>query len=224
MGYSLLTLLALAPAWAGSVPKVPSVSALAPVSPPPLRLVIMGPPASGKGTYAQRLAADYGLVHVSAGDLLRERARTDAATAETMRRGDLVPVELVVSLVAERIARPDVKAQGFVIDGFPRRLAEAKAFRQLLERQGESIDAAIRLDAPEDVLLSRVLRRGRADDTEPTFRNRMKVYRRQTVPAMRSVARGTTLLRPRLTGKETIDQAYAKVKALVETLRSKPLL
>lgn len=212
-----LALALAAPGWAAQRSAVPSIPT---TTVQPLNLVIMGPPASGKGTYAKMIAADYGMVHVSAGDLLREYAKTDPVIAETMKRGDLVPVPLVVGLMAERIKQPDVQRKGFIIDGFPRRLAEAKAFKEMLEWQGVRIDAAIQLDAPEPVLLQRILSRGRADDTEPTFRNRMKVYRKETVPAMRHVSRGTDLLKPRLTGRESVDEAYAKVKALLDSLSS----
>lgn len=186
-------------------------------APKPLRLVIMGPPASGKGTYAQRLARDYSVIHISAGDLLRAHAKDNPEIAAIMQRGDLVPTPLVVGLVKERLKKDDVQARGFLLDGFPRRLAEAKELKAMLKAEGIKLDAAIKLDAPEEVLLRRILARGRPDDTEPTFRNRMKVYREETVPAMRHISRGTTVLRPRLSGDDA-DANYAEVKRLLDRL------
>jgi adenylate kinase len=188
----------------------------------PLRLLIMGPPASGKGTYSQRLARDYGIVHIAAGDLLREYAKTHPETAETMKRGDLVPTSLVVGLVRERLKQDDARTRGFVLDGFPRRMAEARELREMMAQEGLSLDAAIKLEVPESELLKRVLARGRADDTEPTFRNRMEVYRRETVPAMEHVSQETTILRPRLSGAETMDGNYGRVRSLLDA-RNSPL-
>jgi adenylate kinase len=185
----------------------------------PLRLVIMGPPASGKGTYAQRLARDYGVVHISAGDLLREYAKTHPETAEIMQRGDLVPAELVVGLVRERLRQADVQQRGFLLDGFPRRLEEARALREMMVEEGIALDAAIRLEVPEHELLRRVLARGRADDTEATFRNRMKVYRRDTLPAMREISRGTTVVRPPLAVGPGADANYRAVRRELDESR-----
>lgn len=189
----------------------------------PLRLLIMGPPASGKGTFAERLERDYGVVHISAGELLRAHAKAHPEIAAVMQKGDLVPTELVVGLVRDRLSQADVKERGFILDGFPRRLVEAKALQGMLASEGIVIDAAIRLDAPEKVLLGRILARGRADDSEPTFRNRMKIYKHETKPAMSLISKGTTVLRPHLEGSD-IPSNYAKVKGLLDAfLRGEPV-
>jgi adenylate kinase len=187
---SLKAALGGGPYWASQPANTPAAK--------PLRLLIMGPPASGKGTYALRLAADYGIVHVSAGDLLREYSKTHPEIAEIMERGELVPAALIVELVRERLKKDDIREKGFILDGFPRRLAEAQELKLMMKAEGLAFDAAIRLDVPEAELLRRVLLRGRPDDTEPTFRNRMKIYRAQSVPAMDFISRGETVVKPRL--------------------------
>lgn len=181
----------------------------------PLRLVIAGPPGSGKGTHSKRLARDFGVVHVSAGDLLRERAKTDPALDEIMRRGQLVPADVVVRLVEERLAQPDARERGFVLDGFPRRLVEAEA----LERMGLALDALILLDVQEEELLRRIRGRGRSDDSEAVFRGRMKVFREETGPAIERLKARLPVVAPDLSAPD-IDTNYGRVRAALETLFS----
>ena len=122
-------------------------------------LIIFGPPGSGKGTQAPALAAARGIPHIATGDMLRDHrsrgtelgARADAY----MQAGELVPDELVVSMLADRIARPDA-AEGFVLDGFPRNLAQAAALDRMLEGAGRTIDALLVLEVPEDEIVRRI--------------------------------------------------------------------
>lgn len=194
----------------------PPVSAQAAGSGKVLRLLITGPPGSGKGTYAQKIAKDYGVLHISAGELLRVKAKSDPVLAAIMNRGDLVPAEVVIAAVKERLAQPDVRERGYILDGFPRRLVEAREFKAMLA-QGEALDGAIHLDVPEAELLRRILSRGRADDTEAVFHNRMKVYRSETKPAIKEAVRGVPVLKPDVRGPD-IETNYAKVKAMLEAL------
>jgi adenylate kinase len=160
-----------------------------------MRIVLLGPPGSGKGTQATRLAQRLGITQLSTGDMLRA-----AVSAETpigrkakamMERGELVPDELVVAVVAERILRPDAK-NGFILDGFPRTIAQAAALDDILLTNGLNLDCVVELKVDEEVLLGRILNRAkeattngqtaRVDDTEGALRIRLGEYRRQTAP------------------------------------------
>ena len=122
-------------------------------------LIIFGPPGSGKGTQAPALAAARGIPHIATGDMLRDHRRRGTelgARADAyMQAGELVPDELVVSMLADRIARPDA-AEGFVLDGFPRNLAQAAALDRMLEGAGRTIDALLVLEVPEDEIVRRI--------------------------------------------------------------------
>jgi adenylate kinase len=182
------------------------------------RLIITGPPGSGKGTYSAKLAADYGVVHVAAGDLLREYAKTDPEVAAIMASGRLVDPSLVLRIVRERLARPDVQKRGFLLDGFPRRAEEAAALAEMLG--SSAIDGVIVLDVPEAELLRRILARGRADDREEVLRERMRIYREQTLPAVERFTAASPVLTPSVTGTD-IPGNYARVKAALGGLLDK---
>lgn len=146
------------------------------------KILFLGPPGAGKGTQAQLLAQRLGLLHLATGDMLREAVVRGSALGRQaraiMERGDLVPDDLVIEMLQERIETSG--ARGFILDGFPRTLAQAQA---LDARWGpQAIDAAVLLEVPEAQLVMRLLGRGRSDDTDETVRTRLQVYRRQTEP------------------------------------------
>jgi adenylate kinase len=192
-----------------------------PAAAPPPRLIIAGAPGSGKGEASKRLARDYGIVHVSSGELLREHALPHPDVAAAMNRGELVPTELVVGLVRERLSRPDAVERGFILDGSPRRLEEAEQLRAEIAAGRIAVDALILLDVPEDELLRRVLGRGRSDDSEDVFRRRLDIYRRDTVPAVASLARDLPVLTPDVATAAGVEESYARVKAAVEAHRAR---
>lgn len=154
-----------------------------------MNVLLIGPPGSGKGTQGERLAARLGLEHLAAGDLLREEVERQTPlglqAADIMRRGDLVPDEVIIELLMPRVLAA-VQAKGYLLDGFPRSVAQAVQARKLAETAGASPDAVIYLDAPRDVLTERILARaeieGRADDNPDTVRNRLKVFDEATSP------------------------------------------
>ncbi len=177
----------------------------------PLHLVIMGPPGSGKGTQSARVEIDFGARHISSGDILRAYAKTDPEVAAIMARGELVPFPLVMKLMKRRLSEEDVRKNGFILDGFPRRLEDAIALLEILTDLDMPLDAVLKLDVPEDVLWRRVLGRGRADDTEAVFRDRMRVYREQTEPVYAFLQGKVRFLTPNVSGDDP-DAAYENVR------------
>jgi adenylate kinase len=183
---------------------------------PALRLLISGPPGAGKGEASTRLTRDYGLVHISAGELLREHAKTDPAVAAVMKRGELVEADLVLRLVRERLAREDVAARGFILDGFPRRMVEAEVLKKELMQGGIGLDAIIVLNVREEELLRRILARGRDDDKEVVFRERMRIEREITRPAVDLLRGLVPVLSPDVSRITDADDSYTVIKAALE--------
>jgi adenylate kinase len=160
-----------------------------------MRLILLGPPGAGKGTQAQRLVAKYGLVQLSTGEMLR--AAVNAGTPiglrakDIMARGELVPDDVVVAIVSDRIDEPDAR-KGFILDGFPRTVPQAHALDRMLKEKGLKLDAAIELKVDERILLERIERRiaemkargqtVRDDDNVDVLRRRLTAYRDQTAP------------------------------------------
>jgi adenylate kinase len=153
------------------------------------RLLLLGAPGAGKGTQAERLVARLGIPQISTGDMLRDavsRGTDIGVKARTyMDRGELVPDEVVIGVAEERLAREDARS-GFVLDGFPRTAAQARALDEILEKAGAELERCVALVIDEEAVVQRLLKRarieGRSDDNEETIRNRMRVYRQQTEP------------------------------------------
>jgi adenylate kinase len=185
-----------------------------------LRLIITGPPGSGKGTYSEKIAAQYGVAHISVGELLRDYSRTHPEVASVMAAGRLVDSRLVLEVVRQRLSQPDIKARGFILDGFPRRGEEAAALQAILG--GAGVDGVIELNVPENELLRRILARGRADDKADVFKERMKIYREQTVPAVERFKSAAPVLAPEVSGSDEAAN-YARVKAALRGLLDKLL-
>lgn len=153
------------------------------------RLLLLGPPGVGKGTQAQMLIDRLGIPQVSTGDMLRQAVAAGTAVGREaqgcMDRGELVPDDVVIGVARERLQQPDAR-EGFILDGFPRTVAQARALDGLLGELGVRLERCVALTAREDELVQRLLLRaekeGRADDNEETIRRRMKVYADQTAP------------------------------------------
>ncbi len=149
------------------------------------RLIFLGAPGAGKGTQAKVLAEFSHIPHISTGDILREAVAHTTPLGQKaqsfMDRGELVPDQLVIELMRERLSHPDAKA-GWILDGFPRTVAQATFLDELLAEINQPYDRAVNLEVPDDVLVARLLGRGRKDDTEEVIRKRLQVYREQTAP------------------------------------------
>ena len=192
-----------------------------------MRLILLGPPGAGKGTQARRLVERYGLVQVSTGEVLRAAVAAGTPMGrkakDTLERGELVPDDVVVAIVSERIERPDAK-NGFILDGFPRTVPQAEALDRILAEKGLKLDAVIALKVDEAILASRVEMRVaemrargetvRSDDNPDALRKRLAAYRAQTEPLMAYYARKGTL--KTVDGMAPIPEVAAAIDSVLE--------
>ncbi len=152
-----------------------------------MKVVLLGPPGAGKGTQGEKLAEKLGIPQISTGELFRRNIEHGTKLGLEAKRyldaGDLVPSELTNQLVDDRLGDPDA-AKGFILDGYPRSLAQAEALDEMLKRRGGDIDAVLEFRVSQEELLARLKGRGRADDTDEVIINRMKVYRDETAPLL----------------------------------------
>ncbi len=213
-----------------------------------MNVVMLGPPGAGKGTQAVRLAGLYGIPHISTGDIFRENVREGTELGrrarEYMERGELVPDELVIEIVADRLSREDCRS-GFILDGFPRTVAQAEALKDMLAERGRSLDHAVNVEVPEEVLVKRISGRRtcrecganynvhfdeegpgeacrecggeiyqREDDLEETVRRRLREYRAKTAPLIDHY-RSEGLLR-QVDGNAPPDEVLRAIKNALE--------
>lgn len=209
-----------------------------------MKLMFLGPPGAGKGTQAVRVATGYGLLHISTGDMLREQIKNDTALGQRAKAyidaGGLVPDDVIIGMVRERIAQPDA-ADGFILDGFPRTLEQARALEAIAQ-----LDAVFNIDVPEDALIRRISGRRvcrdcgavhqvaelggkdicpkcagamyvRDDDNVQTVRERLAVYRRQTQPLIEYYAQRGIL--HHMNGSETIADTNAQIAAVLDRMQ-----
>ena len=183
-----------------------------------MRLVLLGPPGSGKGTQAARLKDYLQVPHISTGDLLRAEVAAGSPLGvqakEVMARGDFVSDEILLGMLEDRLARPDA-GNGFILDGYPRNVAQAQALDGVLADIKQPLDAVVQLDVDADQLIERLAGRakeqGRADDNPDSVRQRLQVYTEQTAPVVDFYAARGTL--SRLNGIGELDEVEARIHA-----------
>lgn len=188
-----------------------------------MKLILLGPPGAGKGTQAQRLQESYGLVQLSTGDMLRAAVKAGTEVGKQaealMARGDLVPDDVVVGIISDRIDQPDAK-KGYILDGFPRNVAQAEALDKMLAGKGTKLDAVVELEVDDKILLGRIETRAsqtaggpRADDNAEALAKRLKVYHEQTAPLVayykaRGVLKGVD-------GMQDIDDVTRQIETVL---------
>jgi adenylate kinase len=156
-----------------------------------MRIVLLGAPGSGKGTQAARMVERLGVPHISTGVLLRNAAKRGTELGLKAKsltdKGELVPDDIMTDMIEERLSRPDV-ANGFILDGYPRNLSQAKSLDSMLERLGQPANEAIQIDVDPEQIIKRLAGRAnkeqRSDDAAEVVRNRMRVYHEQTAPVI----------------------------------------
>ncbi len=187
-----------------------------------MRLILLGPPGAGKGTQAQRLVTKHGIVQLSTGDMLRAAVAAGTPVGlkakAIMDRGDLVSDDVMIEIIADRLGKSDA-ARGFILDGFPRTVAQAEALAGLLDKRGLKLDGVIELVVDDDILTDRIVGRARetggarADDTMETLRKRLSVYHAQTAPVAEHYRKKGEL--KSVDGMGTVDEVSAAIGNLL---------
>jgi adenylate kinase len=187
-----------------------------------LNLLLLGPQGAGKGTQAKRVSAEYGIPHVATGDMFRAldtSTELGRKVKAIMDAGDLVPDEVTVAMIEDRLSQPDAR-DGFVLDGFPRNLAQAEALDAMLRAIGRGLDAILFFDVSDEVGMERALKRaeieGRSDDTRDVIAKRLAVYHEQTEPIVEHY-RASGKLVP-LHADRSIEQVWAEIARAIEML------
>ena len=186
-----------------------------------MRIVLLGAPGSGKGTQAKLLEESLGIPHISTGVLLRAAVSAGSevglAAKAFMDAGDLVPDDLMLGLIKERLGKDDVQA-GFILDGYPRNLVQTQALDGLLGRLNVPLDEAIQIDVEYEQIAERIANRaaqeGRSDDSAEVVKNRLQVYEEQTAPAVDFFERKGVL--SQVYGVGTIDEVFQRIRAVLQ--------
>ena len=191
-----------------------------------MKLIFLGPPGAGKGTQAARIEVAYEIPQLSTGDMLRTAVAAGTETGrqakDIMARGDLVPDDVVVGIISERIQAADC-ANGFILDGFPRNVSQARALDGVLVEKGVNLDAVIELAVDPEILIARILKRAqesadgpRDDDTEEALQHRLRVYEEQTAPVADFYAE-KGILRT-LDGMQEIDEVTQQIRSALDAI------
>ena len=187
-------------------------------------IVIFGAPGSGKGTQSDLMIEHYGLGHISTGDVLREEIKKGTELGKTAQRyidgGNLIPDDLMVSILAKVYDGFGRGHKGVIFDGFPRTIPQAEALKKMLDERGDKIAAMIELDVPEEELMDRLIKRGqmsgRADDNEETIKKRLVVYHSQTQPLIEWYKQEG--LHHHINGSGTLERIFADICKVIDNL------
>ena len=187
-------------------------------------IVIFGAPGSGKGTQSDMLIKEYGLEHISTGDVLRKEIKADTALGKTaaafINKGQLIPDDLMIDILASVYDSFGKEHKGVIFDGFPRTIPQAEALKKMLSERGHKVAAMIELDVPEGELMTRLINRGkqsgRSDDNAETIKKRLDVYNNQTAPLIQWYANEG--IHYHINGLGELDRIFADIKEVVSKL------
>ena len=187
-------------------------------------IVIFGAPGSGKGTQSDLLIEQYGLGHISTGDVLRNEIKNGTELGKTAQgfidNGQLIPDDLMVSILAKKYDEFGRGHKGVIFDGFPRTIPQAEALKQMLSERGDKVAAMIELDVPEDELMTRLIKRGqesgRADDNEETIKKRLVVYHSQTQPLIEWYKKEG--LHHHINGLGTLERIFGDIQKVIDNI------
>ncbi len=185
-----------------------------------MRIVLLGAPGSGKGTQAVLLVKELGLPHISTGELLRGAAEAGTELGRKAKkvidRGELVSDEIMLDLITERLCREDV-AHGFILDGYPRNISQARALDKILEHQGLPMAEVLHIEVKAELLVQRIAGRaseqGRSDDAEEVVRNRLQIYTEQTAPVVEYYADKGVL--SKVLGEGTTEEVFQRIMSVL---------
>ena len=187
-------------------------------------IVIFGAPGSGKGTQSDLLIEEYGLGHISTGDVLRNEIKNGTELGKTAQgfidNGQLIPDDLMVSILAKKYDEFGRGHKGVIFDGFPRTIPQAEALKRMLSERGDKVAAMIELDVPEDELMTRLIKRGqesgRADDNEETIKKRLVVYHSQTQPLIEWYKKEG--LHHHINGLGTLERIFGDIQKVIDNI------
>ena len=188
-----------------------------------LNIVIFGAPGSGKGTQSELIIAEYGIDHISTGDVLRSEMKNETELGKIAKdyieKGQLVPDELIVDMLA-KVLDSKVNSKGVIFDGFPRTIPQAKALKEMLNKRGTDVSVMLNLQVEEEELIKRLLERGkvsgRSDDNLETIKSRLDVYHKQTAPlADYYIGEGKHVA---IEGMGTVEEIFGRIKEAVNNL------
>ena len=187
-------------------------------------IVIFGAPGSGKGTQSEKMIEKYGLGHISTGDVLRDQIKRGTELGKTAKgyidNGQLIPDDLMVSILADVYDSFGKEHKGVIFDGFPRTIPQAQALKDMLAKRGHKVAAMIELDVPEDELMKRLIKRGqesgRSDDNEETIKKRLTVYHNQTSPLIERYEKEG--IHHHINGLGELDRIFGDICAVIDDL------
>ncbi len=185
-----------------------------------MRIVFIGPPGAGKGTQAEKIIAKYRPAHLSTGDMLRAardaKSEIGLQAEKFMAAGQLVPDEVIVGVIEHRLQEPDCQA-GYLLDGFPRTIAQAEALDRMLTAKGTPLNVVLELRVPDEELYRRLAGRGRADDQPEVIRERLVAYNNQTSPLLQYYAKQNLLAT--IDGLGTVDEIFARIEQVLDSVQ-----